>query len=421
MSFYMSKKRFMKICALIISVTFLSAAIMATPASALVSQNITSWYWTDGTNVSAIATGDVNGDGKAEIVTVGWFLDGTRDNAQLAVWNASNLALEKVMTWFWTDNTQITSVAIGDVNGDGLNEIVTGGAYFDGTNWNSQLAVWNGNTLGLINVVTWHWTSDTQISSVAVANITGSAGLSIVTGGAYFDGTRWNAQLCVWNGATLALQNVRTWFWASNTYINSVAVANITGGPSLSIVTGGAFNDTTRLNSQLVIWNAETLALNNVITWYWTGDTEINSVAVANVTGGTSLSIVTGGYYFDGTRSNAQLTEWNGTTLSPQNVATWFQTFNTNINSVSIANYTGGSGLDIITGGVFNDLTKNNAQIVDLNGVNFNVISSASWFQTSGTKVNSVAVANTGLGNRIITGGSFFDSIRDNAQLTIWV
>ena len=288
MSLFMSKKRIMKICVLIVSLVFLSAAVMSAPVSALISQNAISWYWTDSTNISAIATGDVNGDGKPEIVTVGWFLDGTRNNAQLAVWNSSTLALINVVTWFWTSETQISSVAIGDVNGDGNMEIVTGGSYFDGTFFNSQLAVWNGNTLGLINVVTWHWTSDTQISSVAVANITGTAGLSIIAGGSYFDGTRRVAQLTVWNGVTLALQNVKTWFWNADTYINSVAVGSITGGSSLSIVTGGSFNDGTRLNSQLVVWNAANLALNNVLTWYWTGDTEINSVAVANVTGGTA-------------------------------------------------------------------------------------------------------------------------------------
>ena len=421
MNLNMSKKKSMKLITLLLSIAFLSAAIMAAPASALISQNITSWFWTDNTNVSAIATGDVNGDGKTEIVTVGWFLDGTRNNAQLAVWNSATLALINVVSWFWTSETQITSVAIGDVNGDGNMEIVTGGSYFDGTFFNSQLAVWNGNTLALINVVTWHWTGDTQISSVAVANITGTTGLSIVTGGAYKDGTRWNSQLTVWNGVTLALQNVRTWFWNSDTYINSVAVGNITGSSSLSIVTGGSFNDGTRLNSQLVVWNAANLALNNVVTWYWTGDTEINSVAVANVTGGTALNIVTGGSFFDGTRSNAQLTEWNGTTLGLQNVVTWFQTSNTRINSVSIANYTGGSSLDIITGGIFNDFAKNNAQLCEWNGINFALISTTNWFQTSGTSVNSVAIANTGSGNRVIAGGSFFDLVRDNAQLSIWV
>ena len=420
MSFYVSKKQFMKLCTIILTVTLFSVATLSAPVSALISQNSTSWFWVDSTNVSAIATGDVNGDGKAEIVTAGWFLDGTRNNAQLAVWNSSTLALINVVTWFWTSETQITSVAIGDVNGDGNMEIVTGGSYFDGTFFNSQLAVWNGNTLGLINVVTWHWTSDTQISSVALANITGTTGLSIITGGSYFDGTRRVAQLTVWNGVTLALQNVKTWFWNADTYINSVAVGSITGGSSLSIVTGGSFNDGTRLNSQLVVWNAANLALNNVMTWYWTGDTEINSVAVANVTGGTALNIVTGGYFFDGTRNNAQLVEWNGATLGLQNVATWFQTSNTKINSLSIANYTGGTSLDIFTAGVFNDLSKNNAQLVDWNGASLAVISSASWFQTSGTQVNSVSVANTGSGNRVIAGGSFFDSIRDNAQLTIW-
>ncbi len=299
-------------------------------------------------------------------------------------------------------------------------EIVTGGSYFDGSFFNSQLAVWNGNTLALINVVSWHWTGDTQISSVAVANITGTTGLSIVTGGATFDGTRWNAQLAVWNGATLALQNVKAWFWTGNTYINSVAIANITGSSALSIVTGGSFNDGTRLNSQLVVWNAATLALNNVVTWYWTGDTEINSVAVANVTGGTALTIVTGGSYFDGTRNNAQVVEWNGATLALQNVASWYWYSDTRVNSISIGNYTGGSSLDIITGGVFNDLNKNNAQLIDYNGANLAVISLATWFQTSGTQVNSVAIANTGFGNRIIAGGSYFDQVRDNAQLSIW-
>ncbi len=74
MPYNMLKKRFMKIFALVLAVAFISATILSAPVSALISQNIVSWYWTDSTNVSAIATGDVNGDGKAEIVTVGWFL-----------------------------------------------------------------------------------------------------------------------------------------------------------------------------------------------------------------------------------------------------------------------------------------------------------------------------------------------------------
>ncbi len=388
--------------------------------SALLSQNTTSWFWTSDTNVSSIVAGDVNGDGKAEIVTGGWFSDGLRYSSQLVIWNSSTLQAINVATWYWTSNTQISSVAIGDVNGDGKNEIVTGGSYFDGTRWIAQLCVFDGSTLGLLNVRIWYWNSNTEISSVALGNITLGPGLDIVTGGAYFDGTRWNAQLATWSGPTLALENVKTWYWTSNTVINSVAVGNITGGNALSIITGGSYNDGTRNVAQLAIWNAGTLTFNNVVNWFWTGNTEINSVAVANITGGSAQTIVTGGDYFDGVNLNAQLVEWNGSTLALQNVATWNQVSQTTINSVTVGNFTLGTSLDIVTGGSFNDGVRSNAQVISWNGASLTLTSAANWFTASNTAANSVAIGNTGFGNRIVSGGAYFDTSRSVAQIVTW-
>ena len=45
--------------------------------------------------------------------------DGARNVAQLIEWNGANLAVEDVTGWYWTGNTVINSVAIGDVDGDG--------------------------------------------------------------------------------------------------------------------------------------------------------------------------------------------------------------------------------------------------------------------------------------------------------------
>jgi len=82
-------------------------------------------------------------------------------------------------------------------------------------------------TLELENVRNWYWTSYTYISCIARGDVDADGSVEIVTAGHYYDGSRYVAQLCVWNGATLALENVRTWYWTGTTYIWSVVIANV--------------------------------------------------------------------------------------------------------------------------------------------------------------------------------------------------
>ena len=84
MPFTMSKKQSMKLITIVLTVAFLSAAILAAPASALISQN-NILVWTSDTNAAGVAVGDVNGDGINEIVTAGYYNNGTRWVAQLVV------------------------------------------------------------------------------------------------------------------------------------------------------------------------------------------------------------------------------------------------------------------------------------------------------------------------------------------------
>ena len=126
-------------------------------------------------------------------------------------WNPT-LAVQGSKTWYWTSATTINSVAVGDVNGDGQKETVTGGTFYDGTRNIAQLIVWNGSSLTPERLITWYWTANTTINSVALGDVDGDGQTEIVTGGSYFDGSRQIAQLCVWNGATLALENIKTWY-----------------------------------------------------------------------------------------------------------------------------------------------------------------------------------------------------------------
>ena len=163
------------------------------------------------------------------------------------------MVLENIRCWYWTSDTRINSIVVGNVD-DGGPEIVTGGYYSDGTRNVGQLCVWTGATLSLVNVKVWCWTGNTEIRSVAVGNVDSDAQVEIVTGGYYYDGTRSVAQICVWNGATLTLENSQTWYWTSNTVIHSITAYDVDGDSKMEIVAGGNYYDGARDNAQLVVW-----------------------------------------------------------------------------------------------------------------------------------------------------------------------
>jgi CTP:phosphocholine cytidylyltransferase-like protein len=362
--FTLLKVRHVQVTGLLLIGAFLVVVLPVT-ASALTVQNVVPWRWGNDTRSSAVAVGDVNNDGKTEIVTVGYYHDGTRYVAQAHVWNSSNLVPVKVSTWYWNSNTEASSVAIDDVDNDEQAEIVVGGAYFDGTRWVAQLHVLNGATLVVENMKNWYWTSDTQINSIAIGDVDNDGQIEIVTGGAYFDGTRSVAQLHVLNGATLAVENVKNWYWTSDTQINSVAVGDVDGDGHVEIITGGAFFDGTRWVAQLHSLNGANLAVENVKNWYWVSNTKISDVVVGSFGGSGSLDILTCGAYFDGSINNAQLMDWDGTNLALKSEAHW------------------------------------------------------AWI--SDTDANAVAVVNDPvLGNYTVTCGSYYDQTFFNAQLTIW-
>jgi hypothetical protein len=393
--------------------------VQATPL-ALVSER--SWYWTDDTEIHSVAVGDVDGDSQVEIVTGGNYDDGTRRRAQLCVWDGATLALENVQTWYWNDDTDIASVAVGDVDGDSQVEIVTGGGYDAGYHWEAQLCVWDGTTLALENVQTWYWNDDTDIASVAVGDVDGDADIEIVTGGYCYDG-RDVAQLCVWDGATLALEDVTTWYWTSITYIRSVAVGNVDSDGAVEVVTGGRFYDGSRWVVQLCTWTGATLALEDVATWYWVGDTDLKSVAVGNVDADGQMEIVTGGYYFDGTRHIAQLCTWTGATLVLEDVVTWYWTDDTQILSVAVGNVDSDSAVEIVTGGCYDDGTHAFAQLCVWHGTTLALEDVETWRWGTDTYIYSVAVGNIDddANMEVVTGGFYFDTYRYRAQFCVWL
>lgn len=414
------KNRKVKLVTAICFVTLLSLAMLAQNSSAIIIQNYSSWFLQD-TVITAVAAGDVDNDGIIDIVTGGYQNDGSRWVAQLVVWNSLTLAVKRVTGWVWGSDTQVTSVAIGDVDGDGGSEIVTGGTYFDNTTWIAQLVVWNGSTLGAERVQAWNSGNNTQIASIAFGDVDVDGGIEIVSGGAFFDNTRWVSQLAIWNGSTLEYEQATGWYRSSNTYIDSVAVGNVDADVVPEIVTGGAFLDGVRYNAQLVVFNGSALTVQGQQTWFWTGNTEISDVAVGDVDGDNATEVVTGGSYFDNIRYNAQLVVWNGSSLAVENVKTWYDfASNATISSVAYGDVDGNGVVDVVTGGKYFDGVRWNAQISIQPGNTLLGNTGTTWFTTSDSYIEAIDVGNIGGTNRVVTGGAFFDLIRTNAQLTIW-
>jgi hypothetical protein len=382
----------------------------------------TSWYWTSATSINVVKYGDTNSDSRTEIVTGGTYFDGTRTVAQLIVWNSSSFAAEKLTAWYWTGNTTINSLALGDVDGDGKTEIVTSGSFFDGTRNVAQLVVWNATSLLAEEITAWYWTNNTVVNSVTLGDVDGDGQVEIVTGGYFNDGSRNVAQLVVWTGSTLAVDKLMGWYWTGNTVINSVSLGDVDGDGQVEIVTGGYYNDGSRNVAQLIEWNGATLAVDRLTAWYWTGNTVINSVALGDADNDGQTEVVTGGYYNDGVRNIAQLIEWNGANLAVDRLTGWYWTSNTVINSVALGDVDNDGQNEIVTGGQFNDGIRDSSQLVMWSGSNLIAEQIKGWYWTGNTTINSVVVGdvNGGSSSEILTGGTFHDGTRQNSQLTVW-
>jgi hypothetical protein len=432
----MIKTKLVRLTVLLFIVALLSTAVLMKPASAVSSPAFSNWYWTGDTVAKSVVTADANNDNQIDVVIGGYYNGGTGWNSQLHVLNGTSYAVENVGFWNWGPNSQINSVAVGDVNGDGKNEIVTGGSYFNGTVWWSLVSVQNcsstSTALTTLNIGAWLRGNSSQVSSVSVGDLYGDGKKEIIAGGSYYNGSLWSSTVDVMNVSTtstaLIMNSSATWLWGIGSQVNSITVGDVNGDNRTEIVVGGQYNDGVRDNALLQVLNCTTnsssLNLLNYGSWFWTGNTQINSVTTANITGSAALSIITGGSFFDGSRQNSLVHILNVNLTAPffvvNQTAYWVWTGNTTINSIVAGNFTGGTTLDIVTAGTYYDGQRYVAQLMDLNCANMAQRIVTTWFTTSDTVLNSIAVANTTLGIRINAAGFYFDGTRSVAQLTVW-
>ena len=338
--------------------------------------------------------GDVDSDGVIELITGGfmYYLDNgsTRISSEAPLriwnWNGEVFTLEKSHNWAGS----IRSIYAGDSDGDGLTEIITGGRITNNTGSYNSLRIWNYNGEVLVLKGSYEGIS---ASSIFISDVDNDGSAEILTVGRVSNNTQASAQLCVWqwDGNRLTLRKSVEWRTGKEAYAYSVCAYDLNNDGKIEIITGGYDNDLTNSSGQLRIWhwNEEELSMKANEEW----------------------RMVDGVY---------------GVTITGNPMG------NTVVNNVKVDDVDGDGTPEIVSGGWTYDGEKFNAQlrIWNWNGHVLNLEKSHEWISEDITEIKSISLNDVdGDGNvDIVTSGitsvygSFknVESTPDAAQLRVW-
>jgi Ca2+-binding RTX toxin-like protein len=185
----------------------ITGALMASP------QPLTEATGNFGTNIAA---GDIDGDGKVEIIT-----SSDRGAGEYSIWRWENGSVTKIAdrsVAFSPGYLGGVRVTTGDLNGDGKSEIIVG----SGTGTDASVRAYDANGV--------------QLSSFVVAPSFGRGGVYVATGDYNGDGVsdlfvssgrRGNSQIQVFNGVASLGNSIASSILISNVYTGQDAIAPI--------------------------------------------------------------------------------------------------------------------------------------------------------------------------------------------------
>jgi len=251
------------------------------------------------TSATSVYAYDLNNDGQIEIITSGYANTLKNSSGQLRVWhwNGEEFLLKANEEWQLIENvyaltiaggvqgnTMVNNVKVGDVDGDGIPEIITGGFTYDGEKVNAQLRIWMWNGEGLSLEASKEWTSDylTEVKCISLNDVDGDSRMEIVTSGitaAYgsFANNATNpdrAQLRVWgwDGTTLTLKRSQDWTIGDGVCAWNVAAGDVDGDAAVEIVTVGCMGIGTLCDPDMRIWSIQSAAVSPLfLTFVITG------------------------------------------------------------------------------------------------------------------------------------------------------
>jgi hypothetical protein len=248
----------------------------------LVLNETVEWCATSEASANSVYASDVNDDGVIEILTGGFDNDLNNSAGQLKIWHWNGAELSSVANEEWRlkeegygltisggvmGNTLVNNLKVGDVNGDGVSEIVTGGFAYDGEKIKAQLRIWNcsGQTLLLEKSHEWATKDISEVKSISLNDVDGDGRMEIVTSGvtaaqgsfATNATDKELAQLRVWSwdGVTLTLEQSQDWTIGEGVCAWNVATGDVDKDGTVEIITVGCMYISNMCDPDMRIWS----------------------------------------------------------------------------------------------------------------------------------------------------------------------
>ena len=248
----------------------------------LIMKSSSNWCVSNVTSVSSVFAQDLDNDGRIEIVTSGYAYDLKNSSGQLRIWDYDGIGLTLKANEEWRlvegvyaltiagsvqGNTAVNNVKVGDIDSDGIPEIVTVGFTYDGENVNAQLRIWSWNGSRLLLEKSKEWMTDyiTVAQCVSLGDVDEDSRVEVVTsGGVGAKGSFANnatdpnqAQLRVWSwdGTELTLEQDKDWKINDGVYAFNVGTGDVDCDGVTEIVTVGCMTMSNLCDPDLRIWS----------------------------------------------------------------------------------------------------------------------------------------------------------------------